>query len=46
VLDGSTGQIIGTPTVAGTSNFTIRATDAGPPVTFTTKNYQLVVTNP
>ena len=46
VLDGSTGQIIGTPTVSGTSNFTIRASDSGPPATFTTKNYQLVVNTP
>lgn len=46
VLDGSTGQISGTPTVSGTSNFTLRASDSGPPAAFTTKNFQLVVNNP
>jgi hypothetical protein len=36
-------QIAGTPTVAGTFNFTIRADDAGPPAGTTTKVFQLVV---
>jgi hypothetical protein len=45
-LDSSTGQISGTPTTAGTSNVTIRATDSGPPVVFITKNFQITIANP
>jgi hypothetical protein len=39
-------QIVGTPTVSGTYNFTIRADDAGPPAGVATKVFQLVVNDP
>ena len=42
-LDASTGAISGTPTAAGTSNFTVKATNAGGSVT---KSLSIVVSAP
>jgi hypothetical protein len=40
---GSSGAITGTPTTAGTSNFTVRATDAGIPAQTTTRLLGLTI---
>ena len=42
-LNGSTGQISGTPTTAGTSNFTVQATDSSTPVQNATKALSITV---
>ncbi len=42
-LNASTGTIAGTPTTAGTATFTVRATDAGPPVQSVTKSLSITV---
>jgi hypothetical protein len=42
-LNSSTGQITGTATAEGTSNFTVQVTDAGPPVQTTSKSLSLTI---
>jgi len=42
-LNSSTGQIIGTPTTEGTSDFTVQVTDTGPPVQTTSKALSLTI---
>ncbi|MGD0920863.1 MAG: Ig domain-containing protein [Terriglobia bacterium] len=44
-LGSSTGQISGTPTVEGTSNFTVQVTDTGPPVQTTSRQLSLTITS-
>jgi Putative Ig domain len=45
-LGASTGAISGTPTTAGTSNFTVKATDSASPAQTATKALSIVVTAP
>lgn len=42
-LNTNTGAITGTPTTAGTSNFTIQATDSGTPQQTPTKQFSIIV---
>jgi hypothetical protein len=42
-LDANTGIISGTPTTAGTYNFTVQVDDAGPPKQTATTSLQLTV---
>ncbi len=42
-LDGSTGQITGSPTTAGTSNITIQVADASAPQQLTTKAFSIAI---
>ncbi len=42
-LNAATGAITGTPTTAGTSNFTVQATDSGSPQQIVTKALMIVV---
>lgn len=44
-LNSSTGQITGTPTAEGTSDFTVQVTDAGPPVQTTSRQLSLTITS-
>lgn len=44
-LNSSTGQITGTPTVDGTSSFTLQVTDTGPPVQTTSRQLSLTITS-
>ena len=45
-LDTDTGEISGTPTVVGTSTFTVTATDAEPQVGSTSREFTLAVNAP
>ncbi|GGN27872.1 putative Ig domain-containing protein [Streptomyces fuscichromogenes] len=40
-LSPQTGALTGTPATAGTSRFTVRLTDPGPPAQFTTRTFKL-----
>jgi len=42
-LNASTGAVSGTPTAAGTSNFTVKATDSGNPARTATKALSIVI---
>src|SRR5207302_1938687 len=42
-LNGSTGAVTGTPSAAGTFNFTVQATDAGNPARTATKDLSVTV---
>ncbi len=44
-LSPSTGQMTGTPTTEGTSNFTVQVTDTGPPVQTASKALSLTIKN-
>ncbi|WP_329215705.1 putative Ig domain-containing protein [Streptomyces sp. NBC_01485] len=44
-LSPRTGAITGTPVTAGTSGFTVRLAEPGPPALFTTKAFKLTVRN-
>jgi hypothetical protein len=44
-LNSGTGEITGTPTVEGTSNFTVHVTDTGPPVQTATRDLSLTIKN-
>ena len=44
-LNASNGNITGTPTVEGTSNFTVHVTDTGPPVQTATRDLSLTIKN-
>jgi hypothetical protein len=44
-LDSATGNITGTPTTEGTSNFTVQVTDVGPPVQTASRALSLTITN-
>jgi hypothetical protein len=46
ILNGSTGAITGTPTSAGTFNFTAKVVDSGTPQQNATKNLSIVVNGP
>jgi sugar lactone lactonase YvrE len=45
-LNASTGQVSGTPTLAGTFNFTVRATDSSVPPQVATRNLTLTINAP
>lgn len=45
-LDPATGAITGTPTKLGSSKFTVRVADAGPPTQFATKSVTVLVAKP
>jgi len=44
-LNGSTGQITGTPTALGTSNFTVKVTDSESPAVSVTANLSITINN-
>jgi hypothetical protein len=44
-LNSATGEIAGTPTIEGTSNFTVHVTDTGPPVQTTSRQLSLTITS-
>ena len=44
-LNASNGNITGTPTVEGTSNFTVHVTDTGPPVQTASRQLSLTITS-